>query len=115
MNVRIKRVYDTPAAADGTRILVDRLWPRGLTKEEAAIDVWLKDVAPSSELRTWFGHDPAKWEEFEARYWDELNSRMAALDELRQQLTAGPATLVYGAKDFEHNNALVLKRYLESR
>lgn len=115
MNVRIKRVYDTPAAADGTRILIDRLWPRGLTKEAAAIDVWLKDVAPSPELRTWFGHDPARWEEFEARYRNELNSRVAALDELRQQLAAGPVTLVYGAKDSEHNNALVLKRYLESR
>jgi uncharacterized protein YeaO (DUF488 family) len=113
MNVRIKRVYDAPEAADGTRILVDRLWPRGLTKQKAQIDIWLKDVAPSSELRTWFGHDPAKWEEFQARYVHELDSQQAAVQQLRTQIKTGPTTFVYGAKDTAHTHALVLKNYLE--
>jgi uncharacterized protein YeaO (DUF488 family) len=113
MNVRIKRVYDIPAPDDGARVLVDRLWPRGLAKEKAKIDVWLKDVAPSSELRTWFGHDPAKWEEFQVRYEAELDARREALDGLRKQIESAPTTLVYGAKDAEHTHALVLKHYLE--
>lgn len=113
MKVRIKRVYDEPAPEDGTRILVDRLWPRGLTKEKAQIDLWLKDVTPSSELRTWFDHDPAKWEEFQARYEFELNQHPEAVETLRKQIQSEPTTLLYGAKDPEHTHALVLKNYLE--
>lgn len=114
MNVRLKRVYDPPAAGDGTRILVDRLWPRGLTREKAQIDEWLKDVAPSGELRTWFGHDPAKWEEFQAKYEAELDTHCAAVTKLAEQIKSGPTTLVYGAKDSEHTHALVLKHYIET-
>lgn len=113
--VKIKRVYARPEADDGERILVDRLWPRGLSKERAAVDLWLKDVAPSTELRKWFGHDPARWDEFRRRYADELDRRPEAVAELRRALEAGPATLVYGAKDTEHNDAVVLAAYLEAR
>ena len=112
MNVRIKRVYEMPAANDGLRILVDRLWPRGLSKENAKVDVWLKDIAPSTELRTWFGHDPAKWAEFQARYLAELADRTGAVNELRQHIAAGPVSLLYGAKDEAHNHALVLQDYI---
>lgn len=113
MTVRIKRVYETPEPSDGTRILIDRLWPRGLTKDKAKVDLWLKDLAPSTSLREWFGHDPAKWEEFQRRYRAELHANQAAVAELRAQLQHGPATLVYGAKDEQHNDAVVLKAYLE--
>lgn len=112
MDVRIKRVYETPAADDGKRILVDRLWPRGLTKERAKIDIWLKDIAPSAELRTWFGHDPAKWDEFQKRYVAELDANKETVAQLRQELASGPATLVFGAKDELHNDVVVLKNYL---
>lgn len=113
MNVRIKRVYEVPSADDGKRILVDRLWPRGLTKEKARIDLWLKDIAPSAELREWFGHDPEKWTEFQHRYEQELEANKTVVAELRKELQAGAATLVYGAKDETHNDAVVLKAYLE--
>lgn len=113
MNIRIKRVYDPPSPADGKRILVDRLWPRGLTKENAKVDLWLKDIAPSSELRTWFNHDPTKWKEFQARYEAELAANQDAVAALREQMESGPVTLVYGAKDTEHNQAQALKHYLE--
>ena len=113
MSVRIKRVYEAPAADDGKRILIDRLWPRGLTKEKAKIDTWLKDIAPSTELREWFGHDPAKWEEFQKRYTRELEANQEAIAELRKELASGPATLVFGAKDEAHNDAVVLKDFLE--
>jgi uncharacterized protein YeaO (DUF488 family) len=113
MKVRIKRVYEAPADADGKRILIDRLWPRGLTKEKARIDVWLKEVAPSAELRQWFGHDPAKWPEFQKRYQEELRANEASVRRLREELEHGPATLVYGAKDEQHNDAVVLKALLE--
>jgi uncharacterized protein YeaO (DUF488 family) len=114
MAVRIKRVYDEPSEGDGIRILVDRLWPRGLLKEKAAVDIWMKDIAPSTELRVWFAHDPAKWTEFQLRYRQELESN-PAVDELRRQLqlAGGPATLLYGAKDPEHNHARVLRDYLQ--
>lgn len=112
MNLHLKRVYETPATEDGLRILVDRLWPRGLTKEKAKVDVWLKDIAPSTELRTWFGHDPAKWAEFQARYTAELGLRAEAVAELRQYIAAGPVTLLYAAKDEAHNHTLVLQDYL---
>lgn len=113
MQVRIKRVYEESSSDDGTRILVDRLWPRGLTKEKAKIDIWLKDLSPSQELREWFNHDPAKWPEFQRRYQRELDGNKAAVDELRTQLQKGPATLVFGAKDEQHNNAVALQAYLE--
>jgi uncharacterized protein YeaO (DUF488 family) len=114
MNVRIKRVYEEPNEADGTRILVDRLWPRGLTKEKAKIDLWLKDVAPSTELRKWFAHDAAKWTEFRTRYRKELKSNTEQLSRLKQEAASGTVTLVYGARDEEHNEAVILQRLLKS-
>ena len=110
--VKLKRVYEEPSKADGTRILVDRLWPRGLSKEKAHVDLWLKEIAPSTELRKWFAHDPAKWQEFKARYHAELkhNSEQVAL--LKQATAHSPATLLYGAKDEEHNEAIVLQKLL---
>ncbi|HMM54913.1 MAG TPA: DUF488 domain-containing protein [Candidatus Desulfobacillus sp.] len=112
MSVSIKRVYEAPAAADGVRILVDRLWPRGLTKDKAKIDHWLKEVGPSNELRQWFGHEPEKWPEFQKRYRAELKAN-PALAELKALTRKGKATLVYGAKDEERNQAVVLKQLLE--
>jgi uncharacterized protein YeaO (DUF488 family) len=114
MSVSIKRVYEAPIAADGKRILVDRLWPRGITKEEAKIELWLKDVAPSAELRRWYGHDPAKWPEFQRQYRLELgdNPALAALKKLSLK---GKVTLVYAAKDENHNNAVVLRDILSRR
>ena len=110
--VKLKRVYDEPSEDDGTRILVDRLWPRGLTKEKAHIDLWLKEVAPSNELRKWFAHDTEKWPEFQARYHAELNQNPTQVALLKQAVAKGPATLVYGAKDEEHNEAVVLQKLL---
>lgn len=115
MNVRIKRVYEKPDENDGTRILVDRLWPRGLTKEKARVDFWLKDVAPSTELRKWFAHDPAKWTEFESRYREELQENKEQLSRLEQEAAKGTVTLVYGARDQQHNEAIVLQRLLKAR
>jgi uncharacterized protein YeaO (DUF488 family) len=112
MKVRIKRVYEKPEKGDGKRILVDRLWPRGLTKEKAAIDLWLKQIAPSTALRKWFGHDPGKWKEFEQRYHQELMNNEEQIKLLKEQAKKGIVTLVYGAKDQEHNEALVLKELL---
>lgn len=112
MTLHLKRVYDEPAKSDGTRILVDRLWPRGLTKEKAHVDLWLKDVAPSDKLRKWFGHDPARWPEFRARYRAEIKHNPGPLALLRQAISKGPATLVYGAKDEQHNQAVVLYELL---
>ncbi|MFT3690003.1 DUF488 domain-containing protein [Paenirhodobacter sp.] len=112
MTFRLKRAYDAPAPEDGRRILVDRLWPRGLSKEAARIDDWMKEIAPSTELRKWFGHDPAKWEEFQRRYHAELATQGAALAQLRAM--AGVVTLVYAAHDTEHNDAVVLRDVLKS-
>jgi len=112
MKVAIKRVYEQPAKSDGTRILVDRLWPRGLTKEKAKVDLWLKDIGPSTELRKWFAHDPKKWTEFQVRYAEELKSRAEPLAVLKQEAAKGPVTLLYGANDQEHNQAVVLQRML---
>ena len=109
MKIKIKRVYEKPDKEDGMRILVDRLWPRGLTKEKASIDLWLKDIAPSTVLRKWFGHDPDKWKEFEKRYIYELKENEEQVSLLKDQMKKGMVTLVYGAKDEEHNQALVLK------
>ena len=107
--IKLKRVYEKPSRQDGLRVLVDRLWPRGLTKERAAVDWWAKDVAPSTELRKWFGHDPAKWKQFQIRYRKELKMKKDALQELKQKSKGQTLTLVYGARDEEHNEALVLK------
>ena len=112
MELKIKRVYEKPEKEDGKRILVDRLWPRGLTKEKASIDLWLKDIAPSTELRKWFGHDPEKWNEFRKKYLQELKNNKEQVSILYEQLKKGVVTLVYGAKDEEHNEALVLKEWL---
>jgi uncharacterized protein YeaO (DUF488 family) len=112
MRLNIKRVYDAADPADGTRILVDRLWPRGLTKEKAKVDLWLKEIAPSAGLRKWFGHDPAKWPEFRKRYRAELDENAASVSALKEQIKKGATTLVYGAKDEEHNDAVFLKEYL---
>lgn len=112
MTVSIKRIYDEPAASDGYRILVDRLWPRGIRKEAAALDLWLKDIAPSPDLRTWFGHDPAKFDEFRARYISELEHN-PAVAELRDIIARNPTvTLLYGAKDPQINHAIVLRDFL---
>jgi len=112
MRVRIKRVYEEPDEADGKRILVDRLWPRGLTKEKARADIWLKEIAPSTELRKWFAHDPAKWVEFQRRYAEELKAHGEQVVLLKREAARGPVTLVYGAKDEEHNEAVILQEML---
>lgn len=111
--IRLKRIYEEPARSDGLRILVDRLWPRGLSKERAAVNLWLKEVAPSTELRKWFGHDPAKWRQFQARYCKELGENNDALELLKQKSKDRTVTLLYGARDQEHNEAIVLKSVLE--
>ena len=112
MNIKIKRVYERPGEEDGMRILVDRLWPRGLTKAKASVDLWLKDIAPSTELRKWFGHDPGKWTEFKARYRAELTKNGEQVTLLKRKIKKGKVTLIYGAKDEEHNEAVVLQAYL---
>jgi uncharacterized protein YeaO (DUF488 family) len=109
-----KRVYDPPARDDGFRVLVDRLWPRGLSKVRAKVDLWLKDVAPSNALRKWFGHDPARWSEFVRRYRAELKTQKDAVAELRKIRKSHPrVTLLYGARDTEHNNAVALLKFLK--
>jgi uncharacterized protein YeaO (DUF488 family) len=112
MTIKLKRVYEEPEKSDGTRILVDRLWPRGLTKEKAHLDLWLKEVAPSTELRKWFAHDPARWPEFKTRYLAELKHNQEQVETLKQAIAKGPATLLYGAKDEQHNEAVVLQTLL---
>lgn len=105
---RIKRAYELPDEHDGRRILVDRLWPRGLTKEKASIDLWLKDIAPSTELRKWFGHNSDRWEEFKEQYLAELKGNSEQIQLLKQELDKGIVTLVYGAKDEKHNQAVLI-------
>lgn len=114
--IKIKRVYDPPAAEDGQRVLIDRLWPRGVKREEARLDDWLRDVAPSDALRRWFGHDPARWDEFQARYRRELEdeAHQKALAQLRERARQGPLTLLFATKDTEHNSALVIREALEA-
>jgi uncharacterized protein YeaO (DUF488 family) len=114
MNLRIKRVYAEPDREDGRRILVDRLWPRGLTKEKAKVDLWLKDISPSNELRKWFGHAPDKWHEFRRRYAEELKRLPGPLSTLRSEARQNKITLLYGAKDEEHNEAVVLLELLQN-
>ncbi len=113
LRIRLRRIYDPPEADDGVRILVDRLWPRGVSKERAQIALWLRDVAPSNELRRWFGHDPAHWEEFQARYRQELAAAPSALAPLLEAAQRGPVTLLYSARDEQHNQAVVLKAIIE--
>jgi uncharacterized protein YeaO (DUF488 family) len=110
--VRLKRVYEKPARTDGFRVLVDRLWPRGLTKEAARLDLWLRDIAPSTELRKWYGHEPEKWPEFRRRYRAELRAHRTQLEDLRLRASNEPVTLLYAAKDAHINHAVVLKELL---
>jgi uncharacterized protein YeaO (DUF488 family) len=112
--IKLKRVYEKSAAEDGERILVERLWPRGLTKQKTKVDSWLKEVAPSPELRKWFGHDPARWREFRRRYWSELKYKDDLIELLKRKSEKGTITLVYAARDEEHNGALALKQFLEA-
>lgn len=115
MNIQVKRVYENPDPKDGFRILVDRLWPRGLSKEKARIDLWLKAVAPSSELRNWYQHDPQKWPEFRERYFAELDNNTEAVNELITHLKKRHLVFLYGAKELQFNNAVALKEYMESK
>jgi uncharacterized protein YeaO (DUF488 family) len=115
MNIKIKRVYEQPHKDDGLRILVDRLWPRGLTREKASVDLWLKEIAPSTELRKWFAHDPDKWKSFRGRYETELGHNYDLIKVLKEKAREGTITLVYGARDEKHNEALVLKQFLERK
>jgi uncharacterized protein YeaO (DUF488 family) len=114
-NVRLKRAYEPAEATDGTRILVDRLWPRGVSKERAALDQWMKEIAPSTELRKWFGHDPQRWVEFCWRYNDELHQNAELLNQIRSLARKGPVTLVYSAHDEVHNDAIVLRDVILDR
>jgi len=114
-HVRLKRVYAPACADDGTRVLVDRLWPRGVSKARAALDFWNKDVAPSTELRRWFGHDSARWEEFCAKYRDELRHNAEVVGTLHALAMKGPITLLFGAKDEAHNEAVVLRSFLRDQ
>ena len=111
--IKLKRAYEKPTREDGERILVERLWPRGLTKLEAKIDLWLKDIAPSAELRKWFGHEPEKWVEFRRRYKQELKDKGELIKQLKRLARAGTITLIYAARDEERNSALVLKGVLQ--
>ncbi len=112
MKLKIKRIYEKPQKEDGVRILVDRLWPRGLGKEDAQIDLWLKEIAPSDGLRKWFNHEPEKWDEFKRRYLEELGNKTQELETIRSYIKKGRVTLVFGAKDERYNNATALMEYL---
>ena len=111
--IRLKRVYEEAARNDGYRVLVERLWPRGVSKEKANIRLWAKEIAPSPELRKWYGHNLARWEEFKKRYWRELKGKQESLEEIRSRAREGTVTFVYAARDEEHNSAMALKDYLE--
>ena len=113
--IHLKRAYEKSSAEDGVRILVERLWPRGVTKAQAAVDLWMKDVAPSPDLRKWFGHDPARWRQFKKRYWIELKKKTDEVDVLRRKAKEGRITFIYAAHDEEHNGALALKEFIEHR
>ena len=113
MGIRLKRIYDKPSKADGRRVLVDRVWPRGLTKKEAQIDDWLKEIAPSTRLRKWFGHDRARWTDFKKRYAAELEGQREEVEQLAQKARRQTVTLLFGAKDVKHNNAVALKENIE--
>ena len=113
--IAVKRVYEPPEASDGARFLVDHLWPRGLKKEDVKVKSWIKAVSPSNELRHWFGHEPAKWKEFQRRFFAELDQKPETLRPLLEAAREGDITLVFSARDEEHNNAVALKSYLEKR
>ncbi len=113
--ILLKRAYEVPVPADGKRILVERLWPRGLKKENAKIDEWLKDLAPSTELRKWYSHDPARWPQFKEKYWKELKEKKADLDKLAKESTHNTVTFVFGSKEEKLNNAAALKEFIETR
>jgi len=113
--LKIKRVYEKAEVSDGMRFLVERLWPRGMKKESLKMNAWLKDAAPSADLRNWFGHDPLKWNEFQKRYQAELKSHPEAWSSILQAAQQGDVTLLYSAHDIEHNNALALKKFLEKK
>lgn len=115
MDIRVKRVYEAPASEDGMRILVDRLWPRGLTKEKARIDLWLKELAPSAELRKWFNHEPDKWEMFKQRYLQELQRQPAALAHAIEAMGTGPVTLLFAAREVRFNDAVALREFILAR
>ena len=112
IDVALKRIYDAPAATDGKRLLVDRVWPRGVSKEQAALDGWLRELAPSADLRKWYGHDPARWTEFRKRYRAELRSQRPALESLRRLVTGHRVTSLYATRDTSHSNAAVLKKFV---
>ena len=114
-NIRLKRAYEAPSRHDGVRILIDRLWPRGVTKKAAALDRWIKEIAPSNELRKWFGHDSARWREFQNLYTKEIHKHKQLLTELRSIARRGPLTLIYSAQDKQHNDAIVLRNVLLGR
>lgn len=114
MSIRIKRVYEKPDGEDGVRVLVDRLWPRGLSKTAAKIDLWMKELAPSNQLRRWYNHDPVKWDEFKSRYFRELDANPGLVKELRGRLRGVKATFVYSSREEKINNAVALKEYLSS-
>jgi uncharacterized protein YeaO (DUF488 family) len=114
-NVRLKRAYERPAAEDGTRILVDRLWPRGLSKADAALSKWAKEIAPSDSLRKWFGHDPRRWPAFRTRYLEEISGHQESLDQLRTLARQGPITLIFAARDVARNEAVALREILLGR
>ena len=115
MTIKLKRAYQDATKSDGTRILVERLWPRGLSKDRAQVDLWLKDVAPSTELRKWFGHDPSRWQEFRRRYHQELRRRPEVLQPLLDAIKHGPVTFIYGSREERYNAAVALREYLERR
>jgi uncharacterized protein YeaO (DUF488 family) len=115
MSITLKRAYDPPATSDGLRVLVERLWPRGVSKDAARIDLWVKALAPSTELRRWYGHDPNRWPEFRSRYLAELETQPEAVQTLAQQIARGPVTFVYASRETHRNSATVLKAYLEGR
>jgi uncharacterized protein YeaO (DUF488 family) len=115
VNIRLRRAYDPPSESDGYRVLVDRVWPRGVARDALRLDDWLKEVAPSTELRKWFGHDPDKWPAFKDRYFLELDQRSEVIERLLVKCRGGALTLVFGAKDTRYNNAVALKEYLEHR
>ncbi len=113
--IKLKRAYEKPSKNDGFRVLVERLWPRGLKKADAALDLWLKEIAPSTKLRKWFSHDPEKWEEFCQRYWAELAEKSEEVRQLEEKLQEGTVTFVYGSKDEEHNAAVALKKFMDGK
>lgn len=113
--IEIKRIYDEPDKKDGFRVLMDRLWPRGLRKDQVKVDLWMKEIAPSNELRKWFGHEPEKWAEFKRRYFGELKNKKELVDLIRDKSKKGKVVLLYGAKEERFNNAVALKEYVERR